>query len=550
VELSPQYGSQTVLLAGTSGGNSSIWKSMDNGQTFTCRSVPFPVDVWTIVNDNTMFLGSYDDSNGLVYRTTDGGLSYSTGAVAGSQQIKSIALSPNYEQDKTLLIGNTNGWVYWSSDNGTSFKLLGQQIPRGLSPTDISNVYVAFDPKFSSNKVVYAASDAEVTTESKERTHRFIIDKSDTWESIDSTLPVGSTFSQIAVSTDGALYVTNSQTVDAAPKEGGMERSLDPRYPLGPKFETVTRGLDDGATLTGLWLRDNQLYSIDTTNTRLMSYHDSLAMSITLTSPLDKASGIGAGNISLDWEALEGATEYEWQLNYETDFSTVPTEFEDETKKSSARLPALETAATYYWRVRATEPVLSHWSAKWSFTTSLGSAVIASELDSPEAGAIGVRIKPVFQWSAIVGADSYELLVSTDSSFFNPIIVKIGDYALPATAWQSNISLDYSTTYYWKVRASGSSNYSDWSAVGAFTTESPPSNPSPSPELSSSPSPPSPPTQLSSPPSPPTQLSSPSLSPVRSTFPEWLIYLTAALLLTTVVLLITVLVLVVGIRRS
>ncbi|MBA7664329.1 hypothetical protein ES703_72387 [subsurface metagenome] len=534
-------GSQVVFLVRTGGVNSAIWKSIDNGQAFRRRGAPFPIDIWTVVNDNTLFLGSY----ALVYRTNNSGLSYSTGTVAGSQPLWSIALSPKYEQDETLLVGNTYGWVYWSSDNGTSFELLGEQIPEGLSPTAKSEITVAFDPKFSSNNVVYAASNAAVTTGSKERIFRFIIGKSDTWESI-RTLPVGSMLSQLAVSANGALYATNSQTVDAVKKEGGMERSLNPTYSLGPTFETVIRGLDDGVTLTGLWLRGSQLWSIDTTTTRLMTYSDSLALPVTLTSPPDQAQGIGTGNVSLEWETLKGATKYEWQLDYDTDFSTIPSGFEGDTEESSARSPALETATTYYWRVRATTPVLSPWSAKWSFTTSLGTAVIAPKLYSPEAGVNEMPIKPVFQWSAIAGADSYELLVTTDASFSNPIIVRIGDYALPATAWQSDISLDYNTTYYWKVRASGSSSYSAWSAVGAFTTESPPSqtSPSPAPEQSS-PSPPSSPPSPSSPSPPP-----PSSPPTQPTLPNWLIYLGGALLLTTVLLLITLLVLVVGIRRA
>ncbi|GAG48931.1 unnamed protein product, partial [marine sediment metagenome] len=195
-----------------------------------------------------------------------------------------------------------------------------------------------------------------------QRIHRFIIGKSDTWESIDSALPVDSVLSQLAVSADGTLYALNSQSVDAEKQEGGMERSLNPTYPLGPAFETVTRGLDDGATLTGLWLRGSQLWSIDTQNTRLMTYPDSLALPVILTSPPDKTPGIGTENVNLDWETLKGATEYKWQLNYDTDFSTIPTDFEGDTTKSSAWLSALETATPYYWRVRATEPVLSRWS--------------------------------------------------------------------------------------------------------------------------------------------------------------------------------------------
>jgi hypothetical protein len=144
---------------------------------------------------------------------------------------------------------------------------------------------------------------------------------------------------------------------------------------------------------------------------------------------------------------------------------------------------------TYYWRVRATEPVLSPWSAKWSFATSLGKAVVAPELQSPGAGATGVPLRPIFQWSAMAGAERYELLVSANVSLANPVIAKTGDSAVPATAWQIDVSLDYNTTYYWKVRASGSGSYSAWSAVSAFTTEVAPSPASPIPSPTQSPPP-------------------------------------------------------------
>ncbi len=133
-------------------------------------------------------------------------------------------------------------------------------------------------------------------------------------------------------------------------------------------------------------------------------------------------------------------------------------------------------------------------------------------------------LKPIFQWCAIAGADSYELLVATDASFTNPIIIKNGAYALPATAWQSDISLDYDTTYYWKVRASGSSSYSAWSTVRAFITESPP-------ELT----PPQPP--QSPPPSP------------EPTIPDWVKYLAGGLLLTMLAILTTMIILTVKVFR-
>ncbi len=526
VKLSPQYGngSEAIFLVGTSNGNPAIWKSTDSGQGFSSpRVASFSIDVWAVANDNTLFIGSYDGSNGLIYRTTNGGLSYLTPAVAGNQSLNSIALSPNYSEDETLLIGNSDGWVYWSDDNGSSFEPLP---PDAASSPLTGAIAVAVDPKFSSNHTIYAASDT-----ANKGIYRFIIGTSVSWKSIDGTLPQGGILKQLVTSADGTLYATNFKA------DGGMERSLNPTYSLGPTFETVTRGLDDGATLTKLWLCDNQLWSIDAANIRLMTYTDSLTLPITLTSPPDNGQGVGIiinytiSNVSLDWETLAGATEYKWQLNYTTDFSTVPDGFEDDIQASSARMPALKPATIYYWRVRATEPVLSPWSAKWSFITSSGTEAIAPKLYSPEAGASGAGLKPIFQWSAVAGADGYELIVSTVASLTNPTILKVEDFALPGTAWECNINLNYDTTYYWKVRAISSDTCSAWSAVGAFTTEPPPSPPAQES-----------PTQEPLPPSPP--------APPQLTTPDWVKYLTGALLLTIVLLLITMVVLVKIVKRS
>jgi photosystem II stability/assembly factor-like uncharacterized protein len=464
VKLSPQYSANNsvLFLAGISNGNPAIWKSTDNGQSFVCREAPYNIDTWVVVNDNTLFLSGYDGSNGLVYQTTDSGISYSSEVTVGNQSIYSIVLSPNYQKDGTILAGNNNGWVYYSSDNGNSFKPLPSD---AMLPPLTDLITVAFDVGFAGNGIIYAASSSI-----DEGIYRFIVNKSTEWERIDGNLSDDGTLNQLAVSADGALYVANSQPVDTAKKEGGMERSVDPSFPLNPTFETVTRGLDDGATLIGLWLQGNQLWSIDTTNTRLMTFIDSLVRPVFLVSPANKATGINSRNVILEWESPSAATECEWRLDYDIDLSIVPENFEGSTGASSVRFSELEADTTYNWRVRVTKPVLSQWSAKWSFTTALGYIVIAPELINPKAGAEEVSVKPLFQWSAIDGAKSYELMVSDDTAFESPLINKIEKNALPATAWQSDTDLNYNTTYYWKVRAIGSSSQSAWSAVSAFVT--------------------------------------------------------------------------------
>jgi len=439
-------------------------------------ATPFPIKSWVVVSDDTLFIGS---SNSLIYGTTNSGLTYSSKAVAGEQSINSLSLSPSYATDETILAGNKNGWVYWSRDNGISFEPLPQD---ATSAPLTGKITVAFDPNYSHNSTVYSASDTP-----DKGIYRFVTGTSTKWESIDGTLPSGGKIDQLAVSAQGALYATNFQETDIVKGLGGMERCLNPAYQGEPIFETANCGLDDGATLIGLWLCADQLWSIDSTNVKLMTFTDSLATPVSLTSPPHQSPGAGTitgstiRNVNLDWESLNGATSYHWQLDYNANFSTVPIPLEGDAEVSSTRLSALEPTTTYYWRVRVTEPLLSPWSANWSFTTSLGTSPVAPHLRTPGAGAKHVNLKPIFQWSAITGADSYELLVSKNVYFANPTIERTGTYALPSTAWQSDTELSYATTYYWKVRAISSTSHSVWSAVSAFTTGALPEEPEPLP---------------------------------------------------------------------
>ncbi|MDO8715465.1 MAG: hypothetical protein Q7J73_01445 [Dehalococcoidales bacterium] len=467
LELSPQYGANesVVYLAGGASGQWAVWKSGDNGQIFTRRLASFTIDTLTVVNNDNLFLGSYNSTNGLVYSTNNSGVSYSAPSVVGSQPLKSLVLSPGYAQDKTILIGNTNGWVYWSADNATSFEPLPSD---AVASPLTGNVFVAFDPLFSQSRIVYAASDTLSTSSSKERIYRFTIGKSRRWESVDSTLPVGSKFTQLSLFRDGTLYAASSMY------NGGVERSLNPASSQNIVFETVTWGLTDNATLTGLWALGNQLWSIDTRNSRLMTYIDTLTVPANPASPANRAPGVGNRGTSIEWETLRGATEYEWQIDYDAGFSSLPSVFDGDTKAGSARLPVLDMATTYYWRVRATKPMLSPWSTISSFTTLLGTSGVLPELYSPKAGADVVPVKPVFQWGVVNGAEQYELVVSANASFSNPVIAKVGASALSTTAWQSNISLDYDITYFWKIRGISTNSYSLWSAASAFTIVPPP----------------------------------------------------------------------------
>lgn len=571
VTLPPQYGAdcRTVFTAGESNGQPAIWKSIDNGRDYRLHyshdpttTSPLAIDNWTAADDNTLFIGGFNGSNGIVCKTINSGFFYSQAVPAGSQPLYSLGLSPDYRKDGNILAGNTDGWVYWSNDGGLSFHPL--PLDASLPPLS-GSIAVAFDSEFATNDTVYAASDSPSSG-----IYRFVIGESTEWESIDGTLADGALISRLIVSADGVLYAANSKN------GGGLERCLNPSAASGAAFETITSGHSDDAALEGLWLSGRRLWSIDSANTLLLTLGDLLTKPVRLLAPEDGTAGAGSlidnsvEKVELDWETLNGATDYRWQCDIDNDFTSVPEGFEGTTRASSVRLPSLEPSTTYYWRVRAVSPFTSPWSAKAAFTTTMSTETTLLKLEIPTAGDGDVPVRPVFQWTAGDGAIAYELMVSPNADFSHPAICKKDDYALPGNAWRCDVRLDNETTYYWKVRALGTETKSAWSAVSIFTTEplpadsddEQPEEPSLPPmentagispgTLSTQKSVTPPQMQIQPPSQPiqPPQPASPSPAAAHSTImPDWVIYLIGGLLLTLIFALIVIFTMVLKMKR-
>ena len=306
--LSPGYSlNNTILMAGTSAGKPVFWRSQDNGQHFTRfdstdpgSGNPVNIDCWAFSPDDVLFVGSLDETNGLIYQTAPGSLSYIDKGMAGQQAINALALSPDYAYDHCVLAGNTNGSLFFSNDNGLVFE------PLPFEPTETpfsGNVTPAFDAGFAQNKTIYASDDA-----AGHGIFRFVIGESSSWQSIDNELSLQAIIGPLLVSPNGILYGLNSQAVDGALKKGGIERCLNPGT-ASPVFATFTSGLDNGITLKKLWLQGSNLWTIDSTNNNLLSYSDGLNHPTNLVAPADGASGLEADNITLSWEPSTGSTD-------------------------------------------------------------------------------------------------------------------------------------------------------------------------------------------------------------------------------------------------
>lgn len=94
-------------------------------------------------------------------------------------------------------------------------------------------------------------------------------------------------------------------------------------------------------------------------------------------------------------------------------------------------------------------------------------SVPAPALTTPANGVTSQPVQPNFTWSAVTGADSYDLEVATDAAFSNIVLTATG---LTSTNHTPATSLNHETTYYWRVQANDSCGSSPYSSVFSFTT--------------------------------------------------------------------------------
>jgi hypothetical protein len=368
---------------------------------------------------------------------------------------------------------------------------------------------VNFDADWATNSVVYGAASgamadwwwnpagAQVTLQDTEEVgvYRAVVNVGDTqastWELLygaddfiaETATPEDEaimylTLSDLNIGTDGTIYVPFSIYLDDSVGVitpfsvmrftlGGMVRCLDGTLPT-TEWSIVPQVL---GPFDGLWLLPavpgsnilfSAAYDVRDWRFKLVTYEDTLSgagPAAGSDAPADGATQVGTliGNmvsVPLSW--TDGADTYELQVATDSAFTSPIT---TTTGDTSATVPGLESGVTYYWRVRATAPVMGAWGQTRSFTTATSIESVAPELLSPAAGAEAVSSTPTFSWSSIAGATSYQIQVATDSGFTS----KEFEATTSATAYQSTEELE-DGTYYWRVKAT-----TDWSATGVFT---------------------------------------------------------------------------------
>jgi hypothetical protein len=491
VQVSRDYLSDEAVFYADSAAIPQIYRSTDGGGRFKAQlDVPGAAWFgWRVIDSSTLIVGATNE----VYLTSNNGTTWTkkTAGLTTAGVVATLALSPDYDSDETMLCGTTAGKVFKSTNGGSKWT----SITKGDEKFDTGGtVYVAFHPDFADNETFFGAG-------SDGNADMVISRYTDEWEDIFmgyegttgyTTITGGAT--GLVVAGDGTLYATHS---DGDYK--GMFRTLNPTTSDTSKvsFEHVDKDAEYALGHFMMTPGSNILWgaSYNWSGTAWASdvwaYEDTLTGKPGLSSPSDGSDTGREDSATLSWKEMDGAKQYDIWVDTDPGFKTDP--IKKTTELSNLKVTGLEDGQTYYWKVRvsAGEPVKSNWSSVWSFSTALGAPqwnpFVGGVPESPVNGATNLPLTPTFAWNAADWATGYEFVLAKDAAFSDAVVSKTGANALTGTVYLSEATLANSTTYYWKVRAISKTTNSEW-ATAVFTTEATPPAP-PKPPVTPTPTP-------------------------------------------------------------
>ena len=185
--LSPNFPVDQVLYAGTVNG---VFKSADGGASWTDSGVQLASDARGLETDAAALLAISPGygTDGTVFAGTDSGLHVSrdfggswsevtTSPLSNSSQIEGVAVSPDYANDRTVLVSARRDGLLRSTNSGATFEPLGADLLEDNRViADFSNPTsepIQFSPAYATDNTVFAYAQTDVLRST---------DEGDTWD--------------------------------------------------------------------------------------------------------------------------------------------------------------------------------------------------------------------------------------------------------------------------------------------------------------------------------------------------------------------------------
>ncbi len=185
---------------------------------------------------------------------------------------------------------------------------------------------------------------------------------------------------------------------------------------------------------------------------------------IALSAPSLTASAAGTDSVTVTVEEVANASGYTLEYAVNADFTNAQTlTFTD---SGSQTVTNLNANTTYYFRVKA-NGTGNYSDSAWSETASAATEKIALSAPSLTASAAGTDSVTVTV-GEVMNASGYTLEYAVNVDFTNAQTLTFTD-----SGSQTVTNLNANTTYYFRVKANGTGNYSDsaWSETASAATE-------------------------------------------------------------------------------
>lgn len=206
--------------------------------------------------------------------------------------------------------------------------------------------------------------------------------------------------------------------------------------------------------------------------------------------PIDNANDVDKLHATIDWEDLDGAQSYNIVVgldeNLSTDIVTANIELSEYTITDDLDV---QNGDMVYWKVQPVNEdglydnsddngeLISggEWSDTFSYTVNINwnytitpTYPVGGSLN--EAAEIDTRY-PVLDWNDIEGAESYNIVISSDDTLTHePITVSLSQFTTQYNLHYSTLDSNNGSTIYWKVQAVDTDGFAgEWSDIFSYT---------------------------------------------------------------------------------